>query len=169
VKKLILVSCLALAGISLTASASDLSGGYIRGELGNSDIDVDGDSDNDNTWGVGAGWWFNKNFAVEGSWNSLYDSNGVSLDGFGLGLVGKTTVNDGKGFFATGRIGMFRSNGEVDGFGSDNSTDLYYGVGAGYDFNQNVGLSLNYTRYNSDFDGLNVDTSTLTGAVEFRF
>jgi OOP family OmpA-OmpF porin/outer membrane immunogenic protein len=169
VKKLILVSCLALAGFSMSASAAELSGGFIRGELGNSDVDVGGDSDSDNTWGVGGGWWFNKNFAVEGSWNSLYDEDGVSLDGFGLGLVGKTTVADGKGFYADGRIGMFRAKGEVDGFGSDTSTDLYFGVGVGYDFNQNVGVGLNYTRYNGDFDGLDADTSTLTGSLEFRF
>jgi OOP family OmpA-OmpF porin/outer membrane immunogenic protein len=166
---LILVSCLALAGFSMSAGAAELTGGYIRGELGNSNVDVGSDSDSDNTWGVGGGWWFNKNFAVEGSWNSLYDEDGVSLDGFGVGLVGKTTVADGKGFYADGRIGMFRAKGEVDGFGSDTSTDLYFGVGVGYDFNQNVGVGLNYTRYNGDFDGLDADTSTLTGSLEFRF
>jgi hypothetical protein len=169
VKKLILVSCLALAGFSMSASAAEMKGGYIRGELGNSDVDFDGDSDSDNTWGVGAGWWFNPNFAVEGSWNSIYDSNGNSFDGFGLGLVGKTTVSDGKGFFATGRLGMFRAKGELSGLGSDTSTDLYYGAGVGYDFSSNVGVSLNYTRYNGDFDGGNADASTITGAVEVRF
>jgi hypothetical protein len=172
VKKLILVSCLALAGVSMSASASDLSGGFIRGEFGNTSVDVDGGfDDDDNAWSVGGGWYFNQNFAVEAFWNQLYDDSSVdaSLDGFGVGLVGKTTVNDGKGFFATGRIGMYRANGELFG-DSDNSTDLYYGAGVGYDFNQNVGLSLNYTRFNADFDGgIGVDADTITGAVEFRF
>src|SRR5687767_7598375 len=107
VKKLILVSCLALAGVSMSASAAELTGGYIRGEFGNSDIDVGGASDDDNALGLGAGWFFNKNFAVEGNWTNLYDADGVELSGFGLGLVGKTTVADGKGFYANGRIGMF--------------------------------------------------------------
>jgi hypothetical protein len=169
VKKLILVSCLALAGFSMSASAAELTGGYIRGDIGNSDVDFDGTSDDDNTWGIGGGWWFNPNFAVEGSWNSLYDSNGAELSGFGLGLVGKTTVRDGKGFFANGRVGMFRAKGEVDGFGSDTSTNLYFGAGVGYDFNANVGVALNYTRYNTDFDGADVDASTIAGALEVRF
>lgn len=153
----------------MSASAAELSGGYVRGELGNSDVDVGGDSDDDNTMGIGAGWWFNKNFAVEGSWNNLYDSNGAELSGFGLGLVGKTTVADGKGFYANGRVGMFRAKGEISGLGSETSTNLYYGVGAGYDFNENFGVGLNYTRYNADFDGLDVDASTITGSIELRF
>ena len=169
-KKLILVSCLALAGFSMSASAAELSGGYIRGEFGNSDIDVDGGSDDDSAMGIGGGWYFNQNFAVEGNWTNLYDSDGVELSGFGLGLKGKTTVADGKGFYGEGRIGMFRANAEVSGFGDEeSSTSLYYGVGAGYDFNENFGLGLNYTRYNMDFDGLDVDASTITGSLEIRF
>jgi opacity protein-like surface antigen len=169
-KKLILVSCLALAGFSMSASAAELSGGFLRGEFGNSDVDVDGTSDDDNALGIGGGWYFNPNFAVEGFWNNLYDSNDAELSGFGLGLKGKTTVADGKGFYAEGRIGMFRAKGEIDGFGSETSTSLYYGVGAGYDFNENFGLGLNYTRYNADFDdGFDVDASTITGSIELRF
>jgi hypothetical protein len=169
-KKLILVSCLALAGFSMSASAAELSGGFVRGEFGNSDVNVDGfDDDNDNAMGIGAGWYFNKNFAVEGFWNNLYDANNAELSGFGLGLKGKTTVADGKGFYAEGRIGMFRANGEIGSF-DDTSTNLYFGAGVGYDFNENVGLGLNYTRYNADFDGgFDVDASTITGSIELRF
>ena len=169
-KKLILVSCLALAGFSMSASAAELSGGFVRGELGQSDVDVDGFSDDDTALGVGGGWYFNQNFAVEGFWNHLYDANDAELSGFGLGLKGKTTVEGGKGFYAEGRIGMFRANGEIDGFGDETSTNLYFGVGAGYDFNENFGMGLNYTRFNADFDdGFDVDASTITGSIEIRF
>ena len=35
--------------------------------------------------------------------------------------------------------------------------------------NKNVGLGLNYTRFNADFEDLSVDADTITASLEFRF
>jgi OOP family OmpA-OmpF porin len=172
VKKLIMVAALAMCAYGSSALAA---GGYVRGEFGNSDvnIDVDGlgdDSDNDNAYVLGGGYYFNDNFAIDGFYGNLYDSNDVTLHAVGLGLVGKHNFGGpSKGFYLSGRAGIARMVGEADGFDSESDTNVYFGVGAGWDFNENVGLGVNYTRYNSDFDGISVDANTFTAALEFRF
>ena len=169
-KKTILAAALVLAGLSTNAMAAELNGGFIRGEIGRSNVDVEGfDTDDDTSLLLGGGYYFNKNFAVEGFWTNLYDDNDASLHGLGLGLVGKTNfANDNTGFYLTGRLGVVRARGEIDGDDAT-STKPYFGVGAGYDFNENVGLGINYTRFNNDFEGLDVDANTLAAAIEFRF
>jgi hypothetical protein len=159
-----------LAGLSTNAMAAELNGGFIRGEVGRSNVDVDGlDTDNDTSLLLGGGYYFNKNFAVEGFWANLYDDNDASLHGLGLGVVGKTNFqNDDTGFYLSGRLGMLRARGEIDGDDAT-STKPYFGVGAGYDFNENVGLGVNYTRFTGDFEGLDVDANTIAAALEFRF
>src|SRR5688572_28057718 len=66
-----------LSGLLLAFAATPaMAGGFIRGEIGRSDvnIDVDGfgdDSDNDTSYSIRGGWFFNNNFAVEGFYSSF--------------------------------------------------------------------------------------------------
>ena len=101
-KEMMLASGLLLA----FAATPALAGGFVRGEIGKSnvDVDVDGvgnDSDDDTSYSFRGGYWFNNNFAVEGFYSSFYDktvkvddgSGGTidvdgKLSGIGLGLVG---------------------------------------------------------------------------------
>jgi hypothetical protein len=173
VKKLILVAALAMAGYGSSALAADGSA-YVRGEFGNSDVNVDidglgSDDDDDNAMVIGGGYYFTPNFAIDGFYGNLYDTSDATLHAFGLGVVGKARFGDDKGFYVSGRLGMARLVGETDLLDSDSTTRPYFGVGAGYDFNENVGLGVNYTRYNADFDDIEVDANTLTATVEFRF
>jgi hypothetical protein len=170
VKKLILAAGLIVAGLSTNAMAAELSGGFVRGDVGRTNVDVDGFDDNDTALLFGGGYYFNNNFAVEGFYSNLYDDNDAELSALGLGIVGKTNFgNDNQGFYVDGRLGLARMRGEIDGFGDDTSTDPYFGVGFGYDFNENFGAGIKYTRYNADFDGLDTDANTLSASVEFRF
>ena len=79
-KQLALVAGLALAGLSTPALAD--GSGFIRGEVGRSDIDISVDdfgsaSDKDTTWGVRGGYWFNPNIAVEGFYSQLYSTTSI--------------------------------------------------------------------------------------------
>jgi hypothetical protein len=42
-------------------------------------------------------------------------------------------------------------------------------VTLGYDFNRHFGLGLNYTRYQADFDFVEIDADVLSVSGEYRF
>ena len=186
-KKYVFAAALALCAVSTAASATDASW-FVRGEVGRSNVDFNAsglgsESDNDTSFSIRGGYFFNANFAIEGFYSKFYDKNftyaspddtNLKLSAIGLGLVGKKNFGaDGNGFFIDGRAGLTR--GKVDtsisGFGSDSATSTkpYFGVGAGYDFSRNFGLSLNYDHQKGDGDGLSVTANTLTLGAEYRF
>ncbi|MET0327164.1 MAG: porin family protein, partial [Luteimonas sp.] len=51
----------------------------------------------------------------------------------------------------------------------EGSTRAYYGATVGYDFSRRWGLSLNYTRHQGEFSGIDVDIDNVTVGGEFRF
>ena len=176
---------LALAGASFAASAADgtpVNGGFIRAEAGSSRLSIDGNSGNDTALGVRGGYFFSRNVAIEGFYTNYgedSDSTGkVSISGYGLGVVGKKHFDDSDvgGYFG-GRIGLAvnRAKLRVNGIGNFNGdkTTAYYGIGVGYDFSQNFGVSLNVDQTKADFKaagvniGATVTTSTL--GLEYRF
>lgn len=183
-KKLILAGALALAGLSSTAAAHE-AGGYIRGEVGRSDVELSvggaSDSDSDTSASFGGGYWFNPYFAIEGHLATLYTEdvgNDTDLDlvSIGVGLAAKKNFGeDGNGFFVGGRVGVARLTAQVrvDTFDVDDqehATGAYAGASIGYDFSERFGLSLNYDRRQADFDdNVDVDVDTLSLGGEFRF
>ena len=183
-KFVVLVGALALAGLSTSAMAS---GGFVRVEAGRSHNSVDVDeigrgSDNDTGYSVRGGYYFNDNIAVEGFYSKFYDETldagelgdaNLQLSAIGLGVVGKKNFGtDGTGFFIMGRTGIARGKVKVavaGERGSDTSTKPYFGVGAGYDFSRNVGLSLNYDHHKGAGEGVDITAKTLTLGFEYRF
>ena len=174
-KKTLILSCaLALAGMSTSALAADDSAVFLRVESGHAEVDMDflGD-DTDTAGSFRAGYYFNRNFAVEGFVGSLYDGNysgfDAELTGYGIGGIAKKNfgAND-TGFFINGRAGVMRARARFGGF-IDDTTEAYVGVGAGYDFTREFGLSANYDMVQTDIDGLDLDVETLTLGVEYRF
>lgn len=168
---------LALASLSSAAMAEG-QGPFVRVEGGHSQLHANGASDGDTAWSLRGGYAFNPNFALEGFYSKLYDAtdNGVSgkVDGVGVGVVGKKNFGpDNTGFFIDGRVGVARNKVKVGiaglGSDSDTSTKPYYGVGAGYDFNRNFGLSLNYDRNKASAFGFDGKVNTLTMGAEYRF
>ena len=186
-KKHVILAGLVVSGLFSAPAFADGSG-FVRAEGGRSDIDVSVDdfgsgSDKDTTWGVRGGYWFNANFAVEGFYQQLYstsfndgfDTYDLKLHAVGIGLAAKKNFGgDHKGFFVGGRFGMARGVAtlEVDGSVDEaeaSSAKPYFGVGAGYDFNENFGLSVNYDRMKGGGDGVDVTAKTLTLGLEARF
>lgn len=182
-KLLALAGALALAGLSTSAMAQ---GAFARVEAGRSHTSVDTDafgngSDNDTAWSVRGGYYFNDNVAVEGFYTRAYDKSGDfygydahgKASAIGVGVVGKKNFGaDNLGFFIDGRAGITRGKIKLsfDGeSGSDTSTKLYYGVGAGYDFSKAFGLSLNIDRLHGAGEGVDVKSNLVTLGAEFRF
>jgi outer membrane protein W len=188
-KTLLLASALALGGLSSAASAADTGGQwFVRGEAGrtNASADVSGlgsDSDHDNAYSARTGYYFTPNFAVEGFYSKLYDKDftvntpndgNTKLSAIGLGVVGKKNFGaDGNGFFIDGRAGVTRSKAEASlaGLGRDSATSTkpYVGVGAGFDFSRNFGLSLNYDHLKGSSQDVDITANTLTAGAEYRF
>lgn len=188
-KNTLMLACtLGLATLSGTAFAQDAAGGFIRGEIGRSDIDIDvdglgSDSEEDTSATFGGGYWFNEYVAVEGHVGSLYNTevaDDVDLDliTIGVGVALKKSFGGGHtGFFVGGRAGVARLTAQLreddDDFDViDDESDIkpYFGVSAGYDFSERWGLSLNWDRRQADFDGgVDVDVDTIAVGGEFRF
>ena len=182
-----LACALALGALSAPALAAEAQGhqGFVRAEIGNTDVDttISGGgptiSEDDTTAGFGGGYWFNANFGVEGNYHLLYNRElrgDYALDIFSLaaGVVAKQNFGaDGNGFFIGGRAGLARTVVQIrDDFDVEDdeaSTKPYYGINAGYDINRHFGLSLNYTRYQADFDDVDIDADVWTIGGEYRF
>lgn len=186
-KNTLMLACtLALATLSGTAFAQDAAGGFIRGEIGRSDIELDVDglgsgSEEDTSAVFGGGYWFNEYVAVEGHIGSLYNteiSDDLDLDLITLGVgvaLKKSFGGAHTGFFVGGRAGMARLTLQVreddfDVVDDESSIKPYFGVSAGYDFSERFGISLNWDRRQADFDGgVDVDVDTIAVGGEFRF
>ena len=186
-KEMMLLSALVLA----LAATPAMAGGFVRGEIGRADVDVDvsdfdNDSDDDTSYSIRGGYYFNNNFAVEGFYSSFYDKSfeivdgtdtydvDAELSGFGLGVVGKTDIGqDQEGFFVMGRAGIMRGKVKVSatGLGSedDTSTKPYFGVGVGYDFSKQFGVSLNLDQHKGSGDDVSVTARTVSLGLEARF
>ncbi|MBD7988686.1 outer membrane beta-barrel protein [Luteimonas sp. Sa2BVA3] len=182
-KMLILAAALA-ACASTPALAADGRGGYIRAEIGQSDIDLDyagvSASEDDTSFVFSGGYWFNRNFALEGHVGTLYteylgDDLDLDLVSFGVGVAAKHSFgSDGTGFFIGGRAGIARITAQLreddwDVIDDEHSTKPYFGASVGYDFNPRFGLSLNWDRRQADFDGVDLDIDTLGIGGELRF
>jgi len=177
-KRFILSAGLVAAMLASPAFAAEGNGGFIRGEIGNSNLSIDGSDGNDTAYGVRGGYFFNANVGVEAFYTNLGEDSdsGVSadLDGYGIGVVGKKNFDGAhEGFYIDGRLGIQRTNIDVSvaglGSASDSNNRVYLGAGVGYDFNANTGLSLNVNHTRPELFGETVRITTTTVAFEYRF
>ena len=95
--------------------------------------------------------------------------DGVRIDGWGGGVVGRADFGSNRtGFFIDGRLGVNRLNASCDGT-SSSSTKVYLGAGAGYDFNPDFSLSLNYLYNDAGQDGVSAHAQLISLGGEVRF
>ncbi len=158
----------ALPAVSAQAQAPD-QGFFIDARVGQTDL-KDISASDDTGFTLGGGYWFNRAFAVEAGYTQLYDKRQIGgdleLDGFYAGIKGRSLFDrgDGSGFFLGGRGGLFVWDGQAGAY-SDDGTDWYVGAFAGYQITRNLGLSVNYDRFNAD----DLDADLLSAGIEYRF
>lgn len=155
-----------------SAMAAESTGFYLRGMVGQADTDESG-LDNDTAFAIGGGWRFLPYLSVEAGYNDFgnFEANRLNAelgaDSWELGMAAKIPFAD-SGFFGQARVGIHRwdidsrlgtTRVSVDG------NDPYYGVGIGYDFNDQFGLTVSYDRY--DVDDFDIDRIGLGGEVRF--
>lgn len=164
---------------------------FINGSVGQSHSNVDElNHKNDTGYGLNFGYRYNDTWGLEAGYVDLGkpDATG-SLPGnysynLKLHVTGWTVGGNGKynfaqHWFVSGRLGAFFSTTKLDAnvagatFGLHaHDTNFYAGVGAGYNFNRNWSLGINYDHYSAKADGILTKTNTLSllsGTLEYRF
>ena len=144
-------------------------------------------SDSNIAYQILAGYKASEYFSIEAAWLTLgdVDSNteitapgagnantSMEIDGFKMGIIAGKDVSSNVNLFAT--VGVFTWNSDVassatiNGSSSsvnnnDSGTDIYFGLGAGYQINQQFSLRAEWNRYtlngdtNVDFDTFNIN------------
>ena len=188
-----LASAMAFTG---PAFAQD-PGFYLGGALGQTSFDVDctgttSCDDKDSSWKIFGGYQFNKNLALEFGYADLGEATAsVSVPPFTVNGALEATVWDlvavgslpiADRFSIFGNLGLYRAdtdlNATVPGLGSasesDSNTDLTFGVGARYDFTRNLGVRLEWQRYQDvggEFAGVTLesDVDVMSVALIWKF
>jgi OmpA-OmpF porin, OOP family len=183
-----------IAAVPTIASAED--GFFIDGRVGRSSVDEGDIDDSDTAYSLNLGYrwgWFGveAGYADQGSFSDTAHSGALSVpvkgevDGFTLGVNGK--FNFAEKWYLSGRVGAYFWDGRADNAFvlinqpnpaasvlvadriKDSGTDLYAGIGVGYDLNDKVSIGLNYDHYDVSSDGVKLKPDVLSAGLEVRF
>ena len=183
----------AAAAFALPAAAQmrmpDISSAYVGGSLGQSKIPVEcgvsgcGTDDKDTAFRIFGGYQINRNFAAElcytnlGKAKATLGASSASIDAtaWDLSAIGAWPLPNQFSIF--GRLGAYhgelkQSGSGIFGNGKATNTGLTFGFGGQYDFNRNLGLRLEWQRFNKmgggDFDS-KTDVDNLSIGALWRF
>jgi OOP family OmpA-OmpF porin len=163
--KKLLVAMLGATAMAMSAGAmaqqktQDHTGWYVGADIGTTDLD--GADDDTGTRFVG-GYNINRNFAAELGYSMLYDKGGVDVTAWELVGIGKFPF--GNNFSVFGKLGFAMWDADFPG-GSDDGTDLTFGLGVQYDFSRNFGVRGQWQTYDVG-DG---DADVLSLGIIYRF
>jgi len=172
-----------LLGMGLAGQAMAGNGVYVGASVGEASIDACDNAgavgltacdENDTGWKIFGGYELTENFAIEAAWADFGEmtasapgaSAGIEGDGFIMDAKGTLPLNEQFGVFA--KVGFIMWDAEGTGVLSgtdDDGTDLAYGFGAQYMFNEQIGILGEWERF--DFDGDDVDL--LSAGVMMKF
>jgi OmpA-OmpF porin, OOP family len=163
----------AVAAIALAASpafAMD-DGFYVEGGIGHYQLDIGGGWDaGDMAYKLGAGYNFAKYFGAEVEWidGGSPDDHGISVDisGWNFSAIGRWPVDEK--FSVFGKLGVLMWDANVRGFlrGSNDGTDLSWGLGAGWNFTDHFTVNAEYQGF--DIADTNASDLWIASAV-WRF
>jgi len=187
-KKQIIIAAV-LSALTLPAMAE---GFYLAGDVGQGKIEVDAGngfttSKTDTTYSIGAGYDFNKFFAVEVAYRDLGSirDNGIGSDdagdynwtdkvtatAFQASVVGKLPVSDVLSVY--GRLGIAKLDVEEkvridsDSFSYDDSTTKgLFGVGLNYDITPEFAIRAEYNQY-AKWDDTKLSALTVGATYHF--
>jgi OOP family OmpA-OmpF porin len=161
-------AAVAFPTVSMAQMTGPDSGWYIGGNLGQSDIDRLGEGDT--SFKILGGYQINKHFGAELGYTDFGSANsgGVTVKGTAWELVGVGSLPLNDKFSLFGKLGFAMTDGEATGFGSADSTELTYGIGAKYNFTPVLGVTAEYQVYPDFADGFS-DVSVFSVGVVYRF
>ncbi|HZO00614.1 MAG TPA: outer membrane beta-barrel protein, partial [Burkholderiales bacterium] len=108
------------------------------------------------------GYQFHRNIAAEVGYGLLFDKDGAEVTSMEVVAVGIFPLTNQ--FSIIGKLGFAMVDVEFPG-GSDDSTDLTYGIGVQWDLNRNLGFRAQWQRYQHDID----DADFISVGVLWRF
>ena len=142
-----LVSILGAAAMTVSAGAlaqSPTTGFYIGTEIGNTDVSG---ADDDIGFKLLGGYRFHPNIAAEVGYGMLYDKSDVEVTALEFVAVGFFPIANQ--FSILGKLGF--ANVEVDTrLGSEDKTELTWGLGVQFDVSRNLGLRAVWQRYETE-------------------
>ncbi len=177
-------------GVGAGESDADVSSGDVNQDMaeagitGTSSVD-----DTDTAWKIFAGYQYNRYLGVEVGYVDLGEIDvdaittaptaatikaDVETQGVALSVVGSYPINDK--FSVFGRVGAFYWDTEASAAAvvsgavakaseDDDGIDLLFGAGAEYGFTRNIGVRLEWERYDVDGD----DVDMISGNLLYRF
>ena len=156
--------------VVMTTPLADAQEGewYVGGSLGSSDDDVLDQTAS--SFKVFGGYQFTRNVAVEAAFVDLgeFDSLGLpnALDQYGLAfeIVGILPIGHRGAVF--GKVGFFDWSVDFLSRTVDEGTDLTFGVGGEYVFDNNWGVRAEWERFTDVSDG---DVDLFSAGVVYRF
>jgi OOP family OmpA-OmpF porin len=134
-----------LSAVAMTFSAGAIAqgamaGGYVGLDVGQAEF-----ADEDDTgFRIFGGFQFHRNIAAEVAYGMLIDKGPLEVTALELAAVGMFPLANQ--FSIIGKLGFARL--EAEGGGDD--TGLVFGFGAQYDVTRNLGVRLQWTRYDTD-------------------
>jgi OmpA-OmpF porin, OOP family len=137
-----------LGAVAMSVSAGAVAQGMMTGFYAGLDVGQTEAGDEDDTgFKIFGGYRFHQNIAAELGYGLLVDKGGVEVTTLEVVAVGIFPLANQ--FSILGKLGFANVDVETP-FGSDDKTELTYGIGAQYDFTRNLGARLQWQRYDTD-------------------
>jgi OOP family OmpA-OmpF porin len=141
------------------------TGWYAGAQIGNAEVF----DEDDTAWKVFGGYQINRTFSAELGYTNLgeVDVPGGSAEATAFELLGVGKFPLANQFSIYGLVGFAMVEVDVSGpFSnlSDDSTELTYGIGAQYDFSRNMGVRLQWQRYDTEEE---VDVMSVGVVIKF--
>ncbi|HVF34126.1 MAG TPA: outer membrane beta-barrel protein [Candidatus Saccharimonadia bacterium] len=176
----------ASALVAATAAQAQDTGFFIEGRVGSASIDEDQFDDDTTAVAFNAGYRWG-GWGIEAGYVTFDDFDGevddieiqAGVDGFTIGLNGRTNLADGP-WYLSSRLGAFLWDAEADDVirinntptridADTDGTDLYAGIGVGYDFSDQFSLGVAYDYFGVEDDDVTLDTNVISVTGEIRF
>jgi OOP family OmpA-OmpF porin len=116
---------------------------YVGADIGRADFG----SDDDTAFKIFGGYQFHPNVGAEAAWSQLFDKSGVKVEALELVAVGFFPLQNQ--FSVIGKLGIANVDVKTP-FGSNDKTEITWGLGVQYDVTPKIGVRGQWQRYETD-------------------
>lgn len=143
---------------------------YFDGGLGSANVEIEDFDGSDTYLKIAIGGEISESMSIEGGYWDLGEAEDFGVTASADGLFGNVkfshSLNSDTRIF--GKIGLFMWDGEIEGFGSDDGNELFYGGGVSFDMGPGqLNLEILLTELGSDIGDF--DITTIGGSYSIPF